>query len=313
MYVFKHFKKASHASRYFDEALGQILSIDLCRKFRARAKDARVSFLPIFIAQFEDGRNAFVEKFLDGEFQKYNNNDGFVRATHPLPQAFSHFTWTWSKGKFLVCDIQGTECDWTDPQIHTIDGDGFGCGNRGMQGICDFFQTHQCNEWCANLGLSPSDRPMVLEALDQTRKSRSVKKRLANAAENASSPRSPHKPLMLYLLRSVNSEKQTFEKVGAERSSDSVPRDSKVEPNKDNLFPIAKVHSLDISKHAEQMRTNSSARLKFSKVVSVAVKLIRTLSPRGSDHGRSSPRVLETAEKTVQQNNRPSSGQQKPQ
>lgn len=53
----------------------------------------------------------------------------------PVPQAFSHFSWQASNGMFLICDIQGWGRLLTDPQIHTIDGKGFGAGNLGSEGI----------------------------------------------------------------------------------------------------------------------------------------------------------------------------------
>ena len=42
-----------------------------------------------------------------------------------------------------------------DPQVHTIDGNGFGQGNCGKQGIHKFLGTHRCNEICTYLGLKP--------------------------------------------------------------------------------------------------------------------------------------------------------------
>jgi hypothetical protein len=33
---------------------------------------------------------------------------------------------------------------FTDPQIHTIDGDGYGRGNMGVRGIALFFASHRC-------------------------------------------------------------------------------------------------------------------------------------------------------------------------
>lgn len=39
-----------------------------------------------------------------------------------MPQAFSHFTWVVSNQAVLVCDIQGVGNYFTDPQIHSLDG-----------------------------------------------------------------------------------------------------------------------------------------------------------------------------------------------
>ena len=57
-----------------------------------------------------------------------------------------------SKGRVLVCDIQGVGCYFTDPQIHSVDGDAFGSGNCGQDGIVAFFESHKCNSLCRRLG-----------------------------------------------------------------------------------------------------------------------------------------------------------------
>ena len=75
---------------------------------------------------------------MKGDFQKYNNNAGFVidgdeRKESQLSQAFSHFTWQYSQGNCMVVDLQGTEDgQLTDPQIHTLKKTkGFGKGDLG--------------------------------------------------------------------------------------------------------------------------------------------------------------------------------------
>lgn len=35
----------------------------------------------------------------------------------------------------LVCDLQGVNDFFTDPQIHSEDGKGLGLGNMGLEGI----------------------------------------------------------------------------------------------------------------------------------------------------------------------------------
>jgi hypothetical protein len=52
-----------------------------------------------------------------------------------IANAFSHFTYAKSGGKILICDIQGVNDTYTDPQIHTLSGKGFGVGNLGYTGI----------------------------------------------------------------------------------------------------------------------------------------------------------------------------------
>ena len=63
-------------------------------------------------------------------------------------QAFSHFTWEASTHTILVCDIQGVGDTWTDPQIHSFNGEGYGKGNMGNDGIQKFLESHKCNEIC---------------------------------------------------------------------------------------------------------------------------------------------------------------------
>ena len=53
----------------------------------------------------------------------------------------------------MIVDIQGVGNVLTDPQIHCLDKHRFGKGNLGYLGMLMFFNTHECNEHCHNLGL----------------------------------------------------------------------------------------------------------------------------------------------------------------
>ena len=70
-------------------------------------------------------------------------------------QAFSHYTFSQSHSQLLICDIQGVANRFTDPQIHTLSGKGFGLGNLGQTGIRAFLLRHTCTEMCRACGLSP--------------------------------------------------------------------------------------------------------------------------------------------------------------
>lgn len=77
--------------------------------------------------------------------------------------AFSHFSFWFSKRKFLVCDLQG-ELDetrspqtffLTDPVIHYASRHRtavYGRTDHGRKGIANFFDTHVCNAVCKALG-----------------------------------------------------------------------------------------------------------------------------------------------------------------
>lgn len=111
-----------------------------------------------------------MEPKLTGTFTKYNNNFGDVyekdtacertrsqlnRRTDAFfaAEAFSHFTLVDSGGTMLVCDLQGVNDFFTDPQIHTDGGLGFGMGNMGRQGIEKWMARHKCNTLCRVLHL----------------------------------------------------------------------------------------------------------------------------------------------------------------
>ena len=114
----------------------------------------------------------FVMEFkFRGKFTKYNNNfgetyeDGTAKE-HLLPhekeqrrklflaaEAFSHFTLVESGGSMLVCDLQGVNDFFTDPQIHTEDGKGLGMGNMAQEGIDKWVEKHKCNEICLEMRL----------------------------------------------------------------------------------------------------------------------------------------------------------------
>ncbi|KAF4132311.1 Alpha-kinase family [Phytophthora infestans] len=98
------------------------------------------------------------EPYIDGEYKKYNNNNGWIRDDgldlSETAQAFSHFTWQTTFGQLMVVDLQGVGCIFTDPQIHSKDGK-FGCGNLSDVGMTAFFATHDCKSACRALGLKP--------------------------------------------------------------------------------------------------------------------------------------------------------------
>lgn len=102
-----------------------------------------------------------VEEYLQGSYVKYSNNNGYVgketstteERERNTPQSFSHFSFVASDYRLMIVDIQGVNDQYTDPQIHSADGRGFGAGNLGTFGMEKFLESHRCNEVCRWLGL----------------------------------------------------------------------------------------------------------------------------------------------------------------
>ncbi|KAL0979667.1 hypothetical protein UPYG_G00188000 [Umbra pygmaea] len=112
-----------------------------------------------------DGQWLTIERNMNGEFRKYNNNTGEETAPccgmEETLLAFSHWTYQYTCRELLVLDVQGVGVELTDPSviraddISTSSGDMvFGPANLGDTAIQSFVLKHTCNSCCKNLGLS---------------------------------------------------------------------------------------------------------------------------------------------------------------
>jgi hypothetical protein len=105
-----------------------------------------------------------LEPLIEGSYKKYNNNTNWVNKDNPddlacqAAQAFAHFTFERSQGRFLVTDLQGVGRLLTDPAIHTRDDERFKLSdtNLGTEGFKFFFSSHECNDICRKLQLQSS-------------------------------------------------------------------------------------------------------------------------------------------------------------
>lgn len=110
-----------------------------------------------------------LEPFIEGDYVKYNSNCGYVNDKEryerfsKAAQAFSHFTFERSKGRFLVSDLQGVGYVLTDPAIHTLDPERFKLADANLneEGFKFFFARHVCNDICRQLKLQ-SNASMVM-------------------------------------------------------------------------------------------------------------------------------------------------------
>lgn len=115
-----------------------------------------------------------LEPLIEGEYVKYNSNRGWVNNDNPsnpvsmAAQAFSHFTFERSLGRFLVSDLQGVGRALTDPSIQSLDEDRFRLIDTNIrdEGFYFFFSTHKCNSVCHQLGLKSNGKMLVSGRFD---------------------------------------------------------------------------------------------------------------------------------------------------
>eukprot|EP01113_Clastostelium_recurvatum_P027764 TRINITY_DN3359_c0_g1_i3.p1 TRINITY_DN3359_c0_g1~~TRINITY_DN3359_c0_g1_i3.p1 ORF type:complete len:785 (-),score=166.46 TRINITY_DN3359_c0_g1_i3:106-2343(-) len=142
---------------YFEDVRTQMIARKWADRYNERNPPKKVAFLMSWVLEMADRPGEVicgVEPHVEGKYIKYNNNSGYVGTDdRNTPQAFSHFTYEHSNHQLLIIDIQGVADWYTDPQIHTYDGVGFGMGNLGQKGFERFLESHRCNAVCQYLGL----------------------------------------------------------------------------------------------------------------------------------------------------------------
>lgn len=184
--VVKSFKRSGKQLAHLaDDMRIQVLCKAFALEFNALLP-AQPEFLDFVVATClkpetaggKDDQCMSLEPFMSGDYVKYNSNSGYVNdenANCPInlaAQAFSHFTFERSRGKFLVCDVQGVGYTMTDPAVHTADPERFKLvdTNLGEAGFKFFFATHKCNDLCKQLGLASGTSAMSLTANNMHKK-----------------------------------------------------------------------------------------------------------------------------------------------
>jgi hypothetical protein len=174
-FIVKKYKKNGKRIAHSAEDLRcQALCKAFALEFNALSGESRpIDFIVTTCFRDKRGRSSSnecmsLEPFLAGTYKKYNNNCGWVNEStstdpfHLAAQAFSHFTFERSGGRFLVSDLQGVEGILTDPAVHTLDRKRFRLAdtNLGVEGFKFFFATHKCNSICYKLKLQ-SEASMI--------------------------------------------------------------------------------------------------------------------------------------------------------
>ncbi|XP_019859436.1 PREDICTED: alpha-protein kinase vwkA-like [Amphimedon queenslandica] len=73
------------------------------------------------------------------------------RSENITMPAFVHWSWLYTKGQEMVCDLQGTRDEngyhLTDPVILSLN-NMYGETDMGIEGMAMFFMNHECNDIC---------------------------------------------------------------------------------------------------------------------------------------------------------------------
>jgi len=157
----------------YHEAMTQMVAESYAQDFnKACAQQGlrtSIAFLPVSVIKIEGMPGMHeplcLEPFLAGDYVKHSDNAGHIEKDDDVAAAFSYFTYINSEKLLVVCDIQGVGTFYTDPQIHTFDGEGFGAGNLGPEGLQRFVHTHRHNLLCEELGLPNPDAGLSDEEL----------------------------------------------------------------------------------------------------------------------------------------------------
>ena len=126
---------------------------------------ATFSYNQVYMGRIESSSEyVTIEEFIEGEFQKYVNNDGTICARADDKQlkaeCLVHFSFHKSDRKLMLLDIQGAGMMLCDPEIASCellseDDQYIYCaGNMSLLVICHCKGSHICNKYCIALNLS---------------------------------------------------------------------------------------------------------------------------------------------------------------
>jgi len=156
-YVAKTYKSHIPSSREtsFDDIKLQYEAMSWADEFNAADPPKKIHIIRAYVIEFVDRPGSpvmTVERFVAGEYLKFNTNSGAVFENRITPQTFSAFSFYKSCGEKIVVDVQGVGDLYTDPQVHSRNLS-FGEGDLGMKGMALFFLSFNHSQLASALGL----------------------------------------------------------------------------------------------------------------------------------------------------------------
>mmetsp|Transcript_37900 Transcript_37900/g.80533 ORF Transcript_37900/g.80533 Transcript_37900/m.80533 type:complete len:456 (+) Transcript_37900:106-1473(+) len=107
-----------------------------------------------------------VEPLIHGTYQRFNSNTGFQIEGCDLMAALSHFSYHFTQGQAVLCDLQGGRYDdcyvLTDPVILSPSRK-YGVTDLGQMGIDHFFSQHRCTSCCKESWRRPATARHIFE------------------------------------------------------------------------------------------------------------------------------------------------------
>ena len=133
-YLDPHIAADESGAVYKDDVVLQTECASWAKKFNEHQPPKKCTFVFVWLIKLVDRPGQplmHVERFIEGDYVKYNSNGGFVddgitedgKGTtaqgylRSTPQAFSHFTYQASGKRLMVVDMQGVGDLLTDPQM----------------------------------------------------------------------------------------------------------------------------------------------------------------------------------------------------
>ncbi|CAK86488.1 unnamed protein product (macronuclear) [Paramecium tetraurelia] len=115
---------------------------DAIAKKNIKKRYPQVLYSDLLIFLDARGNHWIAERYFEGEFVKYNNNYGYVNQENSdlnkIANSFSVYSFVKSNFNYLICDIQGVKCCFTDPAICTMKNHRLEPTDLGQEGIAQF-------------------------------------------------------------------------------------------------------------------------------------------------------------------------------